>query len=179
MANQGDEIVNPRTGQKMKFILTSKDTNGELLRIDCFNEPGGVKEPEHIHPYQENRFEVISGSLMFSIAGKERQVKPGEALSIPAKVPHYFWNGSDQEAHYIQEFRPALRSEFFFEALFGLARDGKLNEQGTASPFLMAVFIPVFWNEIRVTKPPQVIQKIFFGLLNPISRLLGYRGVTP
>jgi quercetin dioxygenase-like cupin family protein len=135
MANPGDEIVNPRTGQTMKFILTSKDTNGELLQIDCFNKPSGLKEPEHIHPFQENRFEIISGSLMLRIAGKERRLNAGEVISIPPKVPHYFWNGSDVEAHYIQEFRPALRSEFFFETLFSLARNGKLNEKGLANPY--------------------------------------------
>lgn len=175
MANAENEISNPRTGQRMKFLKTSQETNGELLQIECFNSPGGVKEPEHIHPYQENRFEVISGSLMFCIAGKERQIRAGEAISIPPKTPHFFWNGSDQEAHYIQEFRPALRSKDFFEALFRLAREGKLNERGTANLFLMARFIPNYWDEIRVTKPPEIIQSILFGLLRPVAKLLGYQ----
>jgi len=179
MIKPGDEIINPRTGQRMKFLRTSKDTNGELLQIECFNSPGGVKEPEHIHPLQENRFEIISGSLMFSVAGEERRLNAGEVISIPPKTPHFFWNGSNEEAHYIQEFRPALRSEFFFEQLFSLARDGKLNERGTANPLRMAVFIPVFWNEIRVTRPPEIIQKIFFGLLSPIGKLLGYGSAQP
>jgi quercetin dioxygenase-like cupin family protein len=175
MALKGDEIVNPRTGQRMKFLQTSRDTNGELLQIDCFNLPGGVKEPEHIHPYQENRFEILLGSLMFCIAGKEQLVNSGEVISIPSKVPHFFWNGCNDEVHYIQEFRPALRSEFFFEALFGLARDGKLNEKGTANLFLMADFVPDFWNEIRVTKPPEIVQSLLFGILRPVTKLLGYQ----
>lgn len=175
MLKAGDEITNPRTGQKMKFLKTSRDTNGEILQIECTNLPGGVKEPEHIHPFQENRFEVLSGSLMFCINGKERQANAGETISIPPNTPHFFWNGSDKEAHYIQEFRPALRSEAFFEALFGLAREGKLNEKGTANLLQMAVFIPLFWNEIRVTRPPQIMQKILFSLLNPVGKLLGYK----
>ncbi len=177
MAKTGDEIINPRTGQKMKFLQTSQDTNGELLQIDCYNAASGVKEPEHIHPFQENRFEILSGSLMFSVDGKVRQVNAGEVIAIPPKVPHFFWNGSAQEVHYLQEFRPALRIEVFFETLFSLARDGKLNERGTANPFLMAMVIPVFWNEIRVTNPPEIIQRILFGVLNPIGKLLGYRAV--
>ncbi len=177
MAKPGDEIVNPRTGQRMKFLKTSQDTNGELLQIDCYNAPDAVKEPEHIHPFQENRFVILSGSLMFSIDGKVRQVNAGEVIAIPPNVPHFFWNGSGQEVHYLQEFRPALRSEFFCKTLCSLARDGKLNERGTANPLLMAVVIPVFWNEIRVTNPPEVIQRILFGVLNPIGKLLGYRAV--
>lgn len=62
--------------------------------------------------------------------GQERHAGPGEVVTIPAGVPHYFWNGGDKEAHYMQEFRPALQSDRFFETLFGLARDGKLNAAG-------------------------------------------------
>ena len=179
MAKPGEVIENPRTGQIMKFIKTSQDTNGQLLQIDCLNKPGGVKEPEHIHPFQENRFEMISGSLMLCIAGVKRQINAGEAIAIPPKVPHFFWNASGEEVHYIQEFRPALRSEFFFEALFGLAQHGKLNDQGTANLLLMAAFIPLFWNEIRVTKPPEIIQRILFGILGPVSRALRYQAGLP
>jgi len=179
MANLGDEIVNPRTGQRMKFLKTSQDTNGELLQIDCYNRPSGVREPEHIHPFQENRFEITSGSLMFCVCGKEREAKAGETIVIPPKVPHFFWNGGGEEAHYIQEFRPALRSEYFFEELFGLARDGKLNERGTANLLLMASFIPTYWNEIRVTKPPEIVQSFLFGILRPVAKLIGNDRIRP
>jgi quercetin dioxygenase-like cupin family protein len=177
MVQAGDEIMNPRTGQRMTFLKTRQDTHGEVLQIDCFSPPNGVKELEHIHPFQENRFEVLSGSMMFSVSGTKRQVNARETIAIPPKAPHFFWNESDQEVHYIQEFRPALRSEDFFETLFSLARKGKLNEQGTANPFLMAVVIPAFWNEIRVTNPPEFFQRVFFGALNPVGKLLGYRAV--
>lgn len=174
MARTGEEITNPRTGQRMKFLCTAQDTNGEVLQIECVSPPSGVKEPEHIHPYQENRFEIHSGALMFSIAGKERRAAAGEVVTIPANVAHFFWNAGEKDAQYIQEFRPALRSEYFFETLFGLARDGKLNDQGVPDLFHMAVFIPCYWNEIRVTKPPELVQKIMFAVLGPISRQLGY-----
>lgn len=174
MASTGQVIENPRTGQRMKFIRTGQDTQGELLQIDCINQPGGVKEPEHIHPYQENRFEILSGTLTFCIAGQERQAHGGEVVAIPPNVPHFFWNASDQPVHYLQEFRPALRSEFFFETLFALARDGKLNDQGMPGLFELAVFVPAYWNEIRVTRPPQFLQQILFTVLGPISRSLGH-----
>ncbi|HEX2980660.1 MAG TPA: cupin domain-containing protein [Anaerolineaceae bacterium] len=177
MAHQGQVIENPRTGQVMNFLLTGADTQGELLRIECTNAPIGVKEPEHIHPYQENRFEVLSGTLTLRIDGEERQVLSGEMISIPPNVPHYFWNATNENVHYLQEFRPALRSEYFFEILFHLARDGKLDKNGKPGMLQAAVIIPTFWDEIRVTNPPPRFQKIFFGLLNPIGRMLGYQAV--
>ena len=54
MAKAGDEIVNPRTGQRMVFLKTGSGTNGELVQIDTYNPPTGVPEPEHVHPYQQS-----------------------------------------------------------------------------------------------------------------------------
>jgi hypothetical protein len=39
VAKAGDEIANPRTGQRMVFLETGEETGGELLRIDSYNRP--------------------------------------------------------------------------------------------------------------------------------------------
>jgi len=57
------EILNPRTGQRMRFLQTAADTDGALLQIESVNPPTGVPEPEHIHPHQESRAAVINGTL--------------------------------------------------------------------------------------------------------------------
>ena len=135
MIHKGDIIVNRRTGQRMKFLNTWAETNGTQLQIECFSPVTSAREPEHIHPYQENRFRVLSGELWFSIAGKIKVAYPGETISIPKNVPHYFWNGGSCEAHYIQEFYPALKIDGLFETFFALARDGKLNKNGAPNIF--------------------------------------------
>ncbi len=179
MVHAGDEIFNPRTGQRMIFRQTGEDTNGQLLQIECFNAPNGPKEPEHVHPKQENRFEILEGSLQFSIAGRERMTGPGEIIAIPAMTPHFFWNSGDTPAHYIQEFRPALHIDSFFETWFNLAQNGKLNAQGIPNPLQTAVLLKGFWNEIQVTQPPFMVQKIMTTFLAPVGRLLGYRDQYP
>jgi hypothetical protein len=65
VAKAGDEIVNPRTRQRMVFLKTGTETGGELLRIDSYNPPSPLLESEHVHPLQESGAEVISGSLRF------------------------------------------------------------------------------------------------------------------
>ena len=62
------EIRNPRTGQSMIFRKTAGETNGELLQVECYHEPGGPKEPVHTHPFQKSRFEILSGRLAFDLA---------------------------------------------------------------------------------------------------------------
>jgi len=115
MIKQGDSISNARTGQQMIFLQTWAETNGTRLQIECCSPVTTVREPEHIHPYQENRFRIIKGELCFRINGKEQTAYAGESVSIPRNVPHHFWNPGSSDAHYIQEFYPALRIDRLFE----------------------------------------------------------------
>jgi quercetin dioxygenase-like cupin family protein len=171
--NTGDVIVNPRTGQRMVFRQTAADSGGALLQIETVN-PRGPAEPEHVHPRQESNATVLSGTLRFSIRGRVQVVRAGETIVIPANTPHYFWNEDEEEARAIQELRPALRSEDFFETYFALARDGKLNAQGLPNLLHTAVLTAAYWDEIRVTRPPMLVQRIFATLLAPLGRLRGY-----
>jgi quercetin dioxygenase-like cupin family protein len=174
MGQTEEEIHNPRTGQRMRFLQTSADTDGALLRIESVNPPTGVAEPEHVHPCQESRAEVITGTLCFSVGGEERRLGPGEAITIPAGTPHYFANDGEEDAVSIQEFRPALRTADFFKTLFELAERGKLDERGMPSLLTLALLGPVFADEVRATSPPWPVQRVAFALLAPIARLRGY-----
>lgn len=175
MIKQGDKIVNARTGQVMVFLKTGAETNGQLLQIDCISPPTAVNEPEHIHPFQENKFEIISGVCTFNIDGKERLAKAGEVVTIPSQVRHHFWNSGDTHAHYIQEFRPALKIADFFDTFFALSRDGKLNEKGIPNFSQVSLIALKHKDEIRLTNPPWAIQYITYVLLAPIGKLMGYR----
>ena len=179
MARSGSEIFNPCTGQRTIFLQTAADTSGALLRIETFHPPHGAAEPEHVHPFQQSRCEVAFGELRFRIAGEERTVGPGEVIDIPPNVPHNFWNASDDEAHAIQEFRPALKTEDFFDTYFALARAGKLNEKGLPNLLHMAVLMREYDQVIRVVQPPRLVQKLLMWTLTPLGRLLGYRGTYP
>ena len=170
------EILNPRTGQTMRFLLTAADTEGALLRIETVNPPNDTAEPMHVHPLQETRAEMLAGTLLFVVDGEERRIRAGEAITIPAGVPHRFANDGDEDAVAIQEARPALRTQEFFETYFELARRGELNAAGMPSLLRLAVLTPRFADEIRVVRPPWAVQRALFALLRPLARL---RGVSP
>jgi quercetin dioxygenase-like cupin family protein len=164
------EIVNPRTGQRMTFVNETPD----VLEIDSVNPPTGLPEPEHVHPIQESGCRVTSGVLRFRVAGAERAVHAGESITIPANTPHFFWNDGTEDAHAVQWFRPALKTRTFFETLFALAQDGKLNTKGMPSTLQIAAMIPFFADEIRPTRPPWPLQRAVGAALGPIARQRGY-----
>jgi quercetin dioxygenase-like cupin family protein len=174
MRHTEEEIHNPRTGQRMRFRQTADDTAGALLQIESVNPPSGVAEPEHIHPHQESRVEVIAGALRFVVDGEEHRVGPGDSLTIPAGTPHYFLNDGEDDAVSIAEFRPALRTADFFRTLFALAAQGKLDERGMPTLLTLSLLGPRFADEIRVVSPPWAVQRVAFAVMAPLARLRGH-----
>jgi mannose-6-phosphate isomerase-like protein (cupin superfamily) len=174
MLRAGDEIENARTGQRMKFVVTAEDSGGELLRLEAHSPPGPF-EPVHVHPEQVSTAEVLSGSLLFMVKGREVRVNAGERLEIPAHTPHTFRNDGKDVVEWIGEFRPALRSAEFFETFFVLSQRGELDEGGMPSLLQIAVSAPVFAREIRLASPPWAIQRLALAPLAPLARLRGLR----
>ncbi len=46
----------------------------------------------------------------------------GDVVVVPPGVPHTLWNPGEAAVRLVVEFRPALRMEYLFETIFGLAR---------------------------------------------------------
>lgn len=180
MAKPGDILEHPVTGERIIFRATAKDTDGELMQGDLFVKPHGFAAAEHIHPRQEERFEVLAGSVKLRVNGATREVHPGETATVPPGTPHVWWNDADQEAHVLVEVRPALRIEEFFETFFGLAQAGKVDKKtGLPNPLQLALIMREFEQEICLARPPLPVQRVLFGVLGSVGRLRGYQGSYP
>ena len=181
MAREGDELVNPVTGLRTIFRKTARETSGELLQVDWIGDPGWTTGPDHVHPRQEERFEVISGELGLRVEGVERFHGAGEVIVAPSGSAHAAWNASsDDDVHVLVDFRPALRTEIAFETLAGLGRDGKTNRAGAPkNPLLLALILREYEHEIYFVRPPLYVQRVIFGALARVARLLGYRAKYP
>jgi quercetin dioxygenase-like cupin family protein len=183
MAQRGESIENPLTGERMTFLKTTADTNGQSLEFE-FIAPPGWSVPAHIHPYQQERTEMISGELSGRVAREEIGLGAGEVRVVPSGVVHAWRNPSEEEeARFSVEFSPALNMESGFETAWGLARDGKATKAGLPkNPLQLVVFANEHKDEVFLTSPPIPVQKALFavlGLLAPVGRLLGYRATYP
>jgi mannose-6-phosphate isomerase-like protein (cupin superfamily) len=180
MAKAGDTIESPPTGARIRFLKTVRDTNGQLLQIDDVMKGGGRVAIEHVHPYIEERFEILSGTARLSMRGQERDVGAGETVVVPAGTPHVWGNPHEDEVHLIIEFRPALRMEEWFESFFGLQKDGRVNpKSGLPNPLQWAVISREYEDELYLASPPLLVQRVRFGLLALIGKLLGYKARYP
>jgi uncharacterized protein YndB with AHSA1/START domain len=136
-------------------------------------EPQGFFAQEHLHPSQEERHEVISGTLGVVVDGEERLLGPGDVLVVPAATRHRLVEYGTVHARF--ELRPALRQEVLMETFAGLGRDGKLGRGGLPGPLQLAVIAREFAPEGYAVKPPRAIQRALLGPLAAIGRRRGYR----
>ncbi len=169
-------LVHPITGERIVFRKRARDTGGELMEMTLFLAPKGFIAAPHVHPHQEERFEVAGAPVMFKVAGTERLYQPGEVAVVPPGTPHVWWNASDEEAATLVQFRPALDTETFFETFFGLARDGKVGRNGLPNPLQMMVLARAYRREMALPPRQQAILGPISILVAPLARALGYRG---
>jgi quercetin dioxygenase-like cupin family protein len=174
MIHVGDVIENPVTGERLAFRKTSRETGGKEVVIETFVQPNGFVAAAHVHPSQEEQFEILRGSVGFKIAGKRRIAGPGQRLTVPAGTPHKFWNAGDDEAHFVCEIRPALQFEQLIETMFSLAADGKTNRKGMPNLLRLAVIANAHFDTVRLPFPPAFMQRVGLALGAPLGRLLGY-----
>jgi quercetin dioxygenase-like cupin family protein len=180
MVKSGDVLEHPVTREKIVVRKAARDTGGELCQADFYLQPGGFVPAEHIHPRQEERFEVISGTLRGRVAGKDVSGSKGAKFVVPAGQRHVWWNSGEDSLHVLVEVQPALRTESWFETFFGLAQDGKVNRKtGLPNLLQMAVMMRAYRNELILARPPRLVQTLLFGLLAPMGRLFGYKAEYP
>jgi quercetin dioxygenase-like cupin family protein len=183
VAKAGDVIENPDTRERITFLKTTRETNGQLLRYEDVLPPRFFI-PEHVHPHQEERHEVLSGTLRGRVGGQERDYAAGETVIGPAGVPHAWRNPSeDEELHLVSELRPPLRFETLFETSFGLSRDGKTTKQGIPkNPLQLAVLVDETRGMFYFSRVPVAVQEAFlalFAVVASVGRLLGYKARYP
>jgi quercetin dioxygenase-like cupin family protein len=175
MASKGQTIVNPVSGERITFRTTAAETGGELVAIDLELAPGGrVPGGRHVHPLQEERFEVVSGRMRFR-RGRERvYAGPGDVVVVPPGTPHDFANAGDGAALVRVEVRPALEMERLFETAVTLAQEGRTMRNGIPRPLDLALFTREFEQEVQAAFPPLWLQRLALAPLAWLARRRGY-----
>jgi quercetin dioxygenase-like cupin family protein len=173
MAHTGQTIVNPVSGERITFRQTSADTGGEYLEIDVELTPDGAVPGIHVHPSQEERFEILSGHVRFRKGLKRIDAAAGDIVVVEPGKAHKFKNLGEEGAAMRVRVTPALEMERLFEAAVGLARDGRVTKKGMPKPLDLAVFVSEFKHEVRGPGSPGWIQRATLAPLAYIARRRG------
>lgn len=111
MAYEGQELEGSNGG-RLRFLRITED----LLEMEARFSGVGPLPPPHLHPHQNEHFEVLDGAVRAVIGGHQRRYAAGETFEVPAGTVHQM--GGDGPARVNWQVRPALRSAEFAEALY-------------------------------------------------------------
>ena len=180
--SRGEVYENPRCGERVVVRTPASETDGMRTILDVYASPGGAVSGEHVHPVSEERFTLVRGKVAFLIGGRQVTLeRPGQSVLIQPGIEHRWWNCAGEESYHICEVRQnADRFEtLVLRQLFGLAQDGKTSPEGMPKFLQQVVTTLEFGDVVRFTTPPWRVQRLLFGALAPVARMLGYQGCNP
>jgi mannose-6-phosphate isomerase-like protein (cupin superfamily) len=98
------------------FKVAGTDTNGGLFIIEHAHLlPGGP--PLHLHFNQEEWFYVMDGEVAFQVGEQRVNLRSGESVFAPRRVPHTFSSIGAAPARMLIAFCPAGKMEQFFQSV--------------------------------------------------------------
>jgi quercetin dioxygenase-like cupin family protein len=91
------------------------ETDGASVEMEFVLPPGCVPPPPHVHPHQEEEYEVLEGHFDVLVDGEWRTLAPGESATVPVGALHTFRNRSGRVVRVRNWHRPAMRFEEYIE----------------------------------------------------------------
>jgi mannose-6-phosphate isomerase-like protein (cupin superfamily) len=173
MAYAGQIVNNPVSGEQIVFHKTAADTNGEYLELELRLAADGKVPGMHVHPEQEERFEVLEGRMKFRCGMRTVKAGPGDVVTVPAGKAHKFTNVGDERAVARVTVTPALEMERLLETSAQLAKEGRVMSSGMPKPLDLALFVREFRREVRGPFSPGALQR---AMLAPLAKLAERRG---
>jgi mannose-6-phosphate isomerase-like protein (cupin superfamily) len=166
---------NPATGEFVEFTPPTDGGNRDIVRFRWRARPGAAIT-EHIHPHQDEHFTIVDGEAHFTVDGKRRVIRAGEAIVVPVGVRHSISNPGSTEVEGVVALRPALHTRQMQEAFGGLASEGKTTRRGAPrNPLQLGATLWHFRHESRVTSPPLWVQSLILPPLWALAKLCGVR----
>ncbi|MBK8485616.1 MAG: cupin domain-containing protein [Saprospiraceae bacterium] len=158
-------ITEKSTGETITFVKTGKDTQGAFTEIICTIPARKDGPPSHIHPLQDEIFEVIEGKLELSAKGKKIVLEEGQSFNVTANTAHTFSNPLDRETKFRATYKPALDIEYVLVQGFEI-----INSQSNPNKpsFQMIVDFDYLLKEIKgqykFAGAPAIIFKVFAAI---------------
>lgn len=175
----GETYHNPVTGERAIVLEAPSQSPERRLVAELWLNPGAAVAGEHLHPAIDESFEVLEGELGYRLGGVEATAVAGDRIDIPAGTWHDWWHRGRGETTCRVTITPGDRFQQMILTLWGLAGDGRTDEKGMPGLLQLAAISREFEDAIVFRRPPRIVQRALFGVLAPLARRRGYRGVYP
>ena len=123
--------------------VSGKDTDGGLAVFEQTSLSPGRGTPLHVHPFQDEVFYVLDGEYAFQVGEDRYQLKIGDSIFLPRKVPHA-WTQVSPTGKMMVTLQPAGKLEEFFVVMAALKNPPSKEE-------MAAIFAA---HEMEIVGPP-------------------------
>ncbi len=108
-------------GSPLFIKVSTQDSSGAFFLTE---QPSGAKggPPKHFHLEEDEWFYCLAGEYIVEVGTQRHQLKPGDSVLGPRRVPHAFAFVGDTPGRLMVGFTPAGRVEQFFRDLSARGR---------------------------------------------------------
>jgi mannose-6-phosphate isomerase-like protein (cupin superfamily) len=124
---QIDQELTIAPGSVLRVLSRSE----QELVLEARYDGGGSPPPGHLHPSQDEHFEILSGVMQADIGDDRFEAAAGEQLDVLRGTPHKMWNAGEQQAVMRWVTTPAGRTLEWFEELAAVRRGEPLGDPST------------------------------------------------
>ena len=162
------------TGERL-VIQRERDSRGiEELHLSGTLPARREGPPLHIHSFEDEHGQVVSGTLGASLDGKTMTIGPGGSVRFPKGSAHRWWNAGDDELVFQGIATPAVDLDRFLHALFEVLNAGN---SGRPPIFYMAHVLYRHRKTQTTLVMPRIVQSVMFPIVVLIGTVFGkYRG---
>jgi quercetin dioxygenase-like cupin family protein len=165
--NIGDQLIRKSSGERYVLTSTGLGENSGYFGLDYYLSPHASGPPLHSHDDEDETIEVISGSLLFLIDGKEELLSSGSTITIAAGTVHGFRNKTDEEVF----CRIKFSNSGFEKLLSGLYVVKHM--PFSALGFLQLAVLSL--EEISTSRPSNWLLQISIRVFGGVAKRLGVR----
>lgn len=120
---QVQQKVGAKNGEHVRFgkalgtrrILSATDTGGTFGLVEQDLPAGQLGSPVHTHEREDEYSYVLSGRLSAQVGDNVIEAGPGELVVKPRRIPHAFWNATDEETRLLEVISPGGFEQYFAE----------------------------------------------------------------
>ena len=145
-----------------------------MLEVEAAYGPAGRPPPKHLHPSQDEHFEVLAGVVRVRAGGEDRLLRPGDTFDVPRGTVHQMWNPGGEPARVLWQTLPAGRTEQWFRAIDALHRQGRVGRNGMPGPLAFGVLLREYRDVFRLPVRPEPLLRAAVAVLGWIGRRRGH-----
>jgi uncharacterized cupin superfamily protein len=175
-ADQALTLEARHTGERLTLRRIKTENGIEELHLSGSLPPHRQGPPLHIHFGEDERGEVVSGTVSASVDGTQLVVEAGGSAHFPKGSVHRWWNDGDEELVLRGVVTPAIDLDRYLQAMFEVLNAGP---PGRPPIFYMAHVLHRHRNTQLALVVPRALQRVLFPIVVFLGTVLGkYRGTA-